>query len=145
VATDEILCLEKLAYYYVFDNKLKIATTQAFGHGGITGYQPDKNIIHYQEEQKVRVVVGSDGFWDMIIKNPKYVEQQKIEDETRDLINMNIEELSDKVLNRWKQKWTCYNEVNGRFTKEFVYYDKYEPQDWDDCAVAVWDNYSAIP
>jgi serine/threonine protein phosphatase PrpC len=142
LSSDEILFSNKMMDYYVFENNLTVATTQALGHNGITGYEPEKSVIYYSERQRVRVIVCSDGFWDMIIKNEKYVDAEILQNETNDLMNMNIEELSDKVINRWNQTWKCYCEKNGEKCEEIMYCDSYNNEDWDDSAIAVWDNYS---
>lgn len=142
LSPDELLFSNKKLDYYVFENNLKLATTQALGHNGITGYEPEKSITYYSEGQRVRVIVCSDGFWDMTIKNEKYVDYEILQNEINDLLNMNIEELSNKVINRWIQTWRCYCEKNGDKCEESMHCDSYSKEYWDDSAIAVWDNHT---
>lgn len=47
----------------------KLACTQALGHGGRTGYAPDVEIIPIDPGRSYQVVIGSDGIWDVMIKD----------------------------------------------------------------------------
>ena len=49
-------------------SNIRLALTQAIGHCGRTGYAPDITTIHFEPNDTVNVVIGSDGFWDMLMK-----------------------------------------------------------------------------
>jgi serine/threonine protein phosphatase PrpC len=45
----------------------KLACTQALGHNGITGYDPEYATIPIIEGDKYKIIIGSDGLWDMVM------------------------------------------------------------------------------
>jgi serine/threonine protein phosphatase PrpC len=72
----------------LFHNGDSFVPSQALGHNGISGLQPGHYVIEFQPYDTVRVVCGSDGFWDMLPKT-----------------NGTAKELCLDALSRWKQKW----------------------------------------
>lgn len=62
--------------------------SQALGHNGVSGLEPGHFVLEFQPYDSVRVVCGSDGFWDMLPKT-----------------NGTAQELCLHALSRWKQKW----------------------------------------
>lgn len=79
--------------------------SQSLGHNGITGVAPDITIIPYNLNDTNRVILGSDGFFDMIIKE-KY---------TNRFVNSDLLEIADypgqvilnRAVERWTQEWNC--------------------------------------
>jgi hypothetical protein len=62
--------------------------SQALGHNGVSGLEPGHFTLHFQPYDSVRVVCGSDGFWDMLPST-----------------DGTAQELCLNALSRWKQKW----------------------------------------
>jgi serine/threonine protein phosphatase PrpC len=52
--------------YFHFANT-EIAMSQAIGQNNITGYAPEFNVIPFTEEDHMRVVMGSDGLFEMLL------------------------------------------------------------------------------
>ena len=71
-----------------FDNGEAFVPSQALGHNGVSGLEPGHYVLEFKPYDSVRVVCGSDGFWDMLPKT-----------------NGNAQELCLDALARWKQKW----------------------------------------
>jgi len=72
----------------LFHNGDSFVPSQALGHNGISGLSPGHYVLEFQPYDSVRVVCGSDGFWDMLPKT-----------------NGTAQELCLDALARWKQKW----------------------------------------
>ena len=64
--TRMVQCVSK---YVVWPDGYRLACTQALGHGGRTGYAPDTNTIVIEPGRSYQVIIGSDGIWDMMIKD----------------------------------------------------------------------------
>ena len=71
-----------------FHNGEAFVPSQALGHNGISGLLPGHFVLQFQPYDSVRVVCGSDGFWDMLPST-----------------NGTAQELCQHALSRWKQKW----------------------------------------
>ena len=71
-----------------FHNGEAFVPSQALGHNGISGLLPGHFTLEFKPYDSVRVVCGSDGFWDML-PNTQGTAQ----------------ELCLDALSRWKQKW----------------------------------------
>jgi len=106
----------------VFSNGEMLVPTQSFGHDNITGLAPSIERIPYTEHDTVRIICGSDGFWDM------YMEQYNF------LYCNEPDLLMDIAEERWKQQWEYYDE------KKPVVITNYGNQ-FDDIAIAVWDSF----
>jgi len=71
-----------------FHNGEAFVPSQALGHNGISGLLPGHFTLEFKPYDTVRVVCGSDGFWDMLPKT-----------------DGSAQELCLDALSRWKQKW----------------------------------------
>jgi serine/threonine protein phosphatase PrpC len=108
--------------------RAKLSCSQALGHNGITGCAPDTVVIPITPGDRYKVVVGSDGLWDMIIKeNDKDMLQ---------LWGMDADAIMKQTTERWLQKWNMVDVLNHDPT---IHYAKYEPYQCDDIAVVVAD------
>jgi len=93
--------------YAYFKSGLCIASTQSIGHCGKTGYSPETRTFLYEETDVLRIVIGSDGFWDMTLV-----------EEMSSLSTLPCNELLARTENRWKQEWDMYaNETTTEFSK----------------------------
>jgi serine/threonine protein phosphatase PrpC len=127
-----------------------LATTQALGHNCVTGYQPEYNELYFSETDHVKVLFGSDGLFDMLLieehiqTSPPLADEEfaDLEQDKRDILMMNAEEIVEKCEARWKkQDWTyhyyiknfnrvatpisfdgCYDDVSAvTFTKKGIW------------------------
>ena len=62
--------------------------SQSLGHNGVSGLHPGHFVLEFQPYDTVRVVCGTDGFWDMLPN-----------------CDGTAKELCEHALARWKQKW----------------------------------------
>jgi len=97
-----------------------LVPTQSFGHNNMTGIDPSCEIIYYEPEDKVRIICGTDGFWDMKMIDYPYI---ALESAIR-LVNV--------AERKWKQQWMYYDGINTPVQTTF--------EEADDIGIAVWDN-----
>jgi len=114
------------AEYNIFADGTSLAMTQAIGHNGITGYNPEKNIVLFDtDDDAIDVIMGSDGLWEMIIFKqhevfPPLTEEEQADtvQDRVDLLTMNAAELATKAEIRWRKNWRLYYDIDD-FTKIF--------------------------
>ena len=116
-----------------------IAMSQALGHNGITGLVPEYYEHIFTDNDKIRVVIGSDGFWEQHIFDGPC--QEDVDEDLLNLTTMSAKQLIDKMEARWKQVWKYYW-IPGN-TEKFVETD-YPEDGIDDINVGVWD-YNIVP
>jgi serine/threonine protein phosphatase PrpC len=83
------------AEYVVWPDGKRLACTQALGHEGLTGFCPDTVVVPLQPDTFYKIVVGTDGVWDMLM-------QTEVETLVTTLPGP---ELLDLVRTRWTQSW----------------------------------------
>jgi hypothetical protein len=98
-----------------FTNGEAFVPSQALGHNGVSGLEPGHYTLNFDIFDKLRVVCGTDGFWDMLPPT-----------------NGKAKDLCEEAVRRWKQLW--------KFGNVFTNYDSI-----DDVSVAVLDNTFAAP
>ena len=116
---------------YIYFGNLKIAMSQALGDGWVTGIEPEQFEYTFDSNDIVRVVAGTDGFWEQYIFDGP--------DAAEDLLNittLSAEQLIDIAAKRWKQEWTYY--WNPRDPDDFIV-TEYGGA-YDDIALAIWSN-----
>jgi serine/threonine protein phosphatase PrpC len=125
--TLELLTDSKMTYteseYAKFSNNVMLATTQAIGHNGRTGIAPDVTTIHYEPGDVMQVVIGSDGFWDMVMKHN--------EDEMLSFATKSSNELLSLCMGRWLQEWEMQPDLNI----DEVFKSRYQRDQCDDACV----------
>jgi serine/threonine protein phosphatase PrpC len=84
----------------LFRSGESLVPTQSLGHNNISGLAPSTFIMSYDEADKIRILSGSDGFWDMFMEAYPT------------LFTANPEELMDVAESRWKQEWHYNNGTN---------------------------------
>ena len=94
----------------------KLVPSQSLGHNNMTGLAPDYYMCEVTPIDHVRMVAGSDGFWDMLVPTE----------------NGNAQELAEHARRQWLKKWDllwhgrmCQTDYGGEI---------------DDVAVAVYDD-----
>ena len=90
-------------YFKKGDSYIITKSTQLLGHNGVTGIQPEYNILFLMDDTPLRIILATDGFTDMI----NFKGESKNEDLYK-LINSSCDELTELVVNRWSQDWQYY-------------------------------------
>jgi hypothetical protein len=115
--------MQTYAEYAVFYDKDFLGTTQALGHNSKTGYAPDTFIINFEEGSSYRIMLGSDGVFDLTMLYNQ-----------NDIFNLRTktsQEICDWIVGRWKQEWTGL--VDGMEHFKF----SYSNEQMDDVSVSV--------
>jgi len=90
--------------YIEYPDKTYIACSQSLGHNGITGCCPSVSTVYFNETDILRVIIGSDGLWDMVLKDN--IEEMKL------LYTMNGNDILKFAIDRWLQPWNMFKEGN---------------------------------
>ena len=106
--------------YFIFGLVDKINMTHALGHNFLTGKSISKKIISRREGQKYKVLVATDGLWDISCDD--------------DIIYFSNPELNSKdhiemANERWRQEWIYCGEKT-----------RFPESNFDDVAIATWSN-----
>lgn len=112
--------------YASWEDGSKLACTQALGDSGKTGCYGDHYVIPIIQGSIYKILIGSDGFWDVINK-----------DDPLDMgrfAKMSGQEAIDFVRSRWLQVWEMAPLGKTEFTK-----GQYIPSECDDISVVVAD------
>ena len=91
--------------YVTFPTGTSLAPTQALGHNGMTGIAPDIVTIPFEPSDVIKVVIGSDGLFDMIIKDEN---DRLVMEDVKLLGDMSGEDILKQTVNRWLQLWNIY-------------------------------------
>ncbi len=114
--------------YTIFYHPLaavNLAPTQSFGHHGVTGYEADTCTIPYSSEQKVHVIVASDGLMDMVAMGSA--------EDMSFLSGASAQDIGAFAQARWGQSW------NYVFQDKIVQTGHQFPSDaHDDVGVVTW-------
>jgi serine/threonine protein phosphatase PrpC len=117
--------------YVEFPDGRQLACTQALGHNSKTGYLPETYEFPLTAGDTYRVVMGSDGLYDMtMLDNAQDVQ---------DLLTKTSQEICDKTVRRWLQEWEAH--LPNKEPQKF----KYARHDCDDVSVAVIDIVPLLP
>jgi len=110
------------------DDCTQLACTQALGHNGVTGYAPDRTIIPIDPNDTYKIIIGSDGLWDMIMMDNK--------DDMNELYYMDADDIMEQTTQRWLQQWKMQDVLNRDCS---IHHYSYQPKQCDDIAVVVAD------
>lgn len=101
----------------------QLAVSQALGHNGKTGICPDITIIPYEEKDFIQIVLGSDGLFDMIIREREV--DKFVESDLLSMLQMTGEDILKRAITRWLNVWEMHYDINkpdltmiGQYTKE---------------------------
>jgi serine/threonine protein phosphatase PrpC len=109
------------SYYSYFGSnyysQTRLAMTQSLGHGNLTGYDPERHIEYFEETDKINILMGSDGLFDMlllekVIQTTPELSTSELDDirkDTDDILMMNASEIVEKVEKRWKKEDWSYH------------------------------------
>jgi len=93
-----------------------LVPSQSLGHNGMTGFDPCFKQIVFDPKDKVRIVCGSDGLFDMLV----------------DVSKGGALELAQEAERRWRMTWDFFD---GKKTYKTTYGGNI-----DDISCAVWEN-----
>ena len=91
----------------------------------MTGFAPDISTITCKLTDHVRILCGTDGFWNVIVKSI----------DMDDLLSLSLYQLLDKAEERWKQEWEYAADVKILDTFKLTRFPHY-----DDISLSIWDN-----
>jgi len=106
----------------------RLACSQALGHNGVTGCFPDKTVIPIHPNQTYKVIIGSDGLWDMVMMNKKQ--------DMNELYYMDADDIIIQTTYRWLQQWNMIDVLNN---DNAIHQCKYTSKQCDDISVVVAD------
>jgi len=114
------------AEYVIFANPMNfiLACTQALGHNSITGYAPDKYVVEFEDDANYKIVLGSDGLFDMTMLDD--------ESDIAILSEYKADEIALWCKKRWLQTWYAHSELQSNNKVSF----QYEKEQCDDISVA---------
>ena len=147
ITTETTMKQKQLSYVTYTDKtnsnrKVTLAMTQSIGHLNITGFAPEFKTIPLSDMDQIRIIVGTDGFFDMCLvtesTGSSAEEVEGREKDKQDLLRMTAEELVTKAERRWKQLWTYY--YGGEKNPELFQHTQFDKSSIDDIGVAVWFN-----
>ena len=122
------------------NNSVVLAMTQSIGHYNITGFAPEFKTIPYDSHMdKIRIIVGTDGFFDMSLvesTGTSAEEEAGREKDKQDLLQLTAEELADKAEKRWKQQWKYY--YGGSKFPNLFEETAFDKSSIDDIGIAIW-------
>lgn len=115
----------------------RLVPTQTLGHLGLSGpLEPSVARISFTKADRVRVVMATDGLWDMILSESFDSENPRGDHEL--LRAGTVDELVECAAARWKQEWVFYPEWPT--STEVKESDTRMPEG-DDVACAVFQNF----
>ena len=110
--------------------KLILACSQSLGHNGMTGYDPERVVIPITIGDRYKVIIGSDGLWEMILHDDVDNKDMK------ELYTKNVDEIMSQTTNRWLQEWKMQDLLNNRPN---IVRSRFTPKHCDDIAIIVAD------
>lgn len=119
------------SFYIVHKNDgVQLALSQALGHDGKTGISPDHTVIPYEKSDDIRIILGSDGFFDMVLRERE--EEKFVTQDLLDVLDMSGEAILQRTVYRWTKEWEMYYSLTD---PELSYSGRYEKEQCDDVAI----------
>lgn len=82
--------------FYSETSNFGLSLTQSIGHHSITGFEPERKTIEFEDEDEIQIIIGSDGVFDVVCNEIDGPFLANVE---------TAEELVDFAEARWKQQW----------------------------------------
>ena len=117
----------------MFNDNTALATTQALGHHGKTGLKPDVYVVNYNNTDNIRILLGSDGFFDMVIKEQD--SNNFILEDLYEIADLPGQVILNRAVNRWLQEWTVYPYED----KSISDIQTFDNKDCDDVSIIIID------
>jgi serine/threonine protein phosphatase PrpC len=119
--------------YAVFNDNTALAVTQALGHNGKTGIKPDIYTINYNNNDTLRILVGTDGFFDMIIKETN--NDNIVLEDLYEIADLPGQVILNRTINRWLQEW----KVCPYLDKSIIETQTFNESECDDISIIIID------
>lgn len=117
---------------YIHFGNTKLAMSQALGDGWLTGIAPEKFEYTFDPADEVRIIAGTDGYWEHYI----FDGPDALEDLT-DNTTLPADQLIDKMEQRWKKEdWQYFWNPKNLTQSILVGYEGA----YDDIGLAIWSN-----
>jgi len=116
------------APYFIFNAENKINMTNSLGHNGVCGRFWSEEVINIDNSADYKIVVASDGFWDMTTYTDLPVIASRC---------TGADELLMLSNERWSQDWEYYCPLKSKKEQEPVLKSLPEGQE-DDTSISVW-------
>lgn len=131
----------RIIFYYGKHMQASLIPTQCLGHLGITGLDPEVYTGEFDANNKIRIIVYSDGVDDMLCNN--------LQEDENLMMFQSCDEIINKVVERWNFSWTIEDMIDLDDETECnsespLINETMAFQKGDDCSVAIWDNYSLL-
>lgn len=123
-------------HYYNFNHTYKLAMSQSLGHNNITGVDPERKTIPYTPQNKMRVILMSDGLSDMICSVTELVYYEK---DLSLLSSLSSRELALFAEQRWKQDWHFYVKKEDELFQPYCFATPGSRSGFDDVLVVTCD------
>jgi hypothetical protein len=105
-----------------------LAVTRSLGHNRITYNQPEKHTIECSLDDKIKVLLFSDGVGDVI--------EPTIPGDLELLKTLSAEKIVDVAEKRWKQEWIYVTlDISDNYYIRKTQFDK---DGYDDCCCVSW-------
>lgn len=121
----------RIGEYIYFENK-PLAMTQALGDGWVTGIVPEKFEYTFDPADEVRIIAGTDGYWEHYI-----FDGLDAPEDLTDNTTLPGDRLIDKMEQRWrKDDWQYFWNPKNLTQSILVGYEGA----YDDIGLAIWSN-----
>ena len=134
VIDDETITMKENTKVLVPQTGCYLAMTRFIGYGNahpLMKYS-ESLTIKYDSKDNIKIIVGSDGLWDMINSNIEDINDNK------KLVSMNASDIMDMVMARWNKQW---NYVWDDGTGKIISSTEKIPS-IDDISIGIWSNYN---
>jgi serine/threonine protein phosphatase PrpC len=117
---------------YIHFGNTKLAMSQALGDGWFTGIAPEKFEYTFDPADEVRIIAGTDGYWEHYIFDGPDAPEDLIDNTT-----LPADRLIDKMEQRWrKEDWQYFWNPKNLTQSILVGYEGA----YDDIGLAIWSN-----
>jgi len=127
-------------YYHNFSYGFyidKLAVSRAFGHYSVKRLancalivDPTINSFEFDDTDNIKIIMASDGVWDVIESSNTETKIKELIDEAKVLEGDVALHISDFCVNRWKQIWKYYDLNENLFNVQMN-----DKRQWDDVSV----------
>lgn len=111
IVNETEMYITRTVYISHKNDGVTLAISQALGHDGKTGIAPSREVIPYKAEDEMRIILGSDGVFDMILREQD--SDAFIESDLLAMVDMSAQEIVKRAVDRWLQPWNMHHDLNN--------------------------------
>lgn len=134
VVNDDTITMKQNTRVLVPQTACYLAMSRFIGYGNAHPLMktPESLTINYNSKDNIKIVMGSDGVWDMINDNIEHTYDNE------KLLFMNASDIMDMIMRRWNMDWKYqWDDGSGKITTSIEKIPAI-----DDVCVGVWSNYN---